>query len=143
MENKCIFCSIIKGELPASVVFEDDEILAIMDIQPINIGHVLVMPKTCYQFLHQVPASLAQKLFTTVATVEKALWQTEDIICEGTNILQNNGRSAWQEVNHVHFHVIPRFAGDNFRIKYQAKRPERADLEQIANKISGKLKTSL
>jgi histidine triad (HIT) family protein len=139
MESKCIFCSIIKGELPASIVFEDDQILAIMDIQPINTGHVLVMPKTCYQLLHHLPASLAQKLFDTVAVVEKALWETEDIVCEGTNILQNNGRSAWQEVNHVHFHIIPRFSGDNFKIKFQAKRPERAELDILSQKISNKL----
>jgi len=142
MENKCIFCSIIKGELPASTVFEDDELLAIMDIQPINIGHVLVMPKTCYPFLHHVPDKLAQKLFSTVAKIEKALWETEGIICEGTNILQNNGRSAWQQINHVHFHIIPRFSGDQFKIRYQSKHPERAELEQISKKISDKLYSS-
>lgn len=63
MENKCIFCSIINGELPASIVFEDNDLLAIMDIHPINIGHVLVIPKKCYQLLHHVPENLTQKLF--------------------------------------------------------------------------------
>lgn len=139
MENKCIFCSIIKGDLPASVVYEDEDLLAIMDIRPINPGHVLVMPKSCYQYLHQVPHNLTQKLFNTVARIEKALWETEGIICEGTNILQNNGRSAWQEINHVHFHVIPRFSGDGFKIKFQSKSLEREELEQTAKKISNKL----
>jgi histidine triad (HIT) family protein len=139
MENKCIFCSIVKGELPASIVYEDDDLLAIMDIQPINPGHVLVMPKSCYQRLHQVPENLTQKLFTVVARIEKALWETEGIVCEGTNILQNNGRSAWQEVNHVHFHIIPRFSGDGFKIKYQSKHPERQELEKISKKIMSSL----
>lgn len=139
MENKCIFCSIIKGDLPASVAYEDEDLLAIMDIRPINPGHVLVMPKSCYQYLHQVPHNLTQKLFNTVARIEKALWETEGIICEGTNILQNNGRSAWQEINHVHFHVIPRFSGDGFKIKFQSKSPKREELEQTSKKISNKL----
>lgn len=139
MENKCIFCSIINGELPASIVFEDNDLLAIMDIHPINIGHVLVMPKKCYQLLHHVPENLTQKLFNIVARIEKALWETEGIICEGTNILQNNGRSAWQEIYHVHFHIIPRFSGDQFKIKYQPKHPEREELGKMAKKISNKL----
>lgn len=122
-----------------TIVFEDDDLLAIMDIQPINMGHVLVMPKTCYPLLHLVPAHLSQKLFNTVASIEKALWEIDYITCEGTNILQNNGRSAWQEINHVHFHIIPRFAGDQFKIKYQPKRPEREELELIAQKIGNKL----
>lgn len=136
MEKSCIFCQIIRKELPASVVFENERIMAIMDIQPINEGHVLVFPKSCYPFLHQLPEALSQELFGVVTNIEKTLWHIEDIVCEGTNILQNNGRSAWQEVDHVHFHIIPRFAGDNFKIKYQAKRPTREALNQLSDKIN-------
>ncbi|MBK9453199.1 MAG: HIT family protein, partial [Bacteroidetes bacterium] len=71
-----------------------------------------------------------------------SLWHTDGIRCEGTNILQNNGRSAWQEVNHVHFHIIPRFTGDDFKIKYEAKRPTRDALNQLADKIKMQLQES-
>lgn len=135
METTCIFCKIIKGDLPASIVFENDEIIAIMDIQPINIGHVLVMPKQCYTTLREVPTALAQKIFGVVSKIEKAIWNIEGVQCEGTNILQNNGRSAWQEVYHVHFHIIPRFAGDNFRIKYKPKHPKRTELDNLSKII--------
>jgi histidine triad (HIT) family protein len=133
--HSCIFCKIVRSELPASIVYENDEVLAIMDIQPINTGHLLVIPKTHYQFLHQVPHELGQKLFAAVQTLEKALWQVEGLRCEGTNILQNNGRSAWQEVPHAHFHIIPRFADDKFKIRFQAGKPDRADLDQLAARI--------
>ena len=139
MEKECVFCKIIQKELPASIVFENERVMVIMDIQPINEGHILVMPKNCYQFLHQVPAELSQELFRVVTEVEKTLWHIEGIVCEGTNILQNNGRCAWQEVNHVHFHIIPRFAGDNFKIKYQPKRPTREALNELADKIKSQI----
>ena len=135
MEKACVFCKIIKKELPSSIVFENEQVMAIMDIQPINEGHVLVLPKNCYQFLNQVPTALSQELFRIVTEIEKALWNIEGLPCEGTNILQNNGRSAWQEINHVHFHIIPRFTGDNFKIKYQPKRPTRESLNELSDKI--------
>jgi histidine triad (HIT) family protein len=135
MDQNCIFCKIINREIPSSIVFENEQVMAIMDIRPINEGHVLVMPKACYQFLHQLPAEINQELFRIVTEIEKSLWQTEGIRCEGTNILQNNGRIAGQEVNHVHFHVIPRFTGDDFKFKYQAKRPSREALNQLSENI--------
>ncbi|MBX7242735.1 MAG: HIT domain-containing protein [Bacteroidia bacterium] len=135
MEKGCVFCRIIQKELPASIVFENEQVMAIMDIQPINEGHVLVFPKECHPFLHRLPSALSQELFRVVTGIEKSLWHIEGIACEGTNLLQNNGRSAWQEINHVHFHIIPRFAGDNFKIKYQAKRPSREALNELSDKI--------
>lgn len=133
--NTCVFCRIINRELPASIVYEDEAVLAIMDINPINAGHVLVMPKQCCETLRELPDTLAQQVFAVVKKVDQALWKTEGIACEGTNILQNNGRSAWQDVFHVHFHVIPRFAGDGFKIKYQAGRPDRETLDGLAAAI--------
>jgi histidine triad (HIT) family protein len=135
MNQNCIFCRIINREIPASVVFENEQVMAIMDIRPINMGHVLVMPKACYPTLHQTPTAVSQELFRVVTEVERSLWEIDGLACEGTNILQNNGRSAWQEVEHVHFHIIPRFTGDDFKIKYQAKRPSREELDQLSNKI--------
>ena len=139
MEKNCIFCSIAQKKLPASIVFENERVLAIMDIQPINEGHILVMPKKCYHFLYQVPTDLSQELFRVVTEIEKTLWHIEDIVCQGTNILQNNGRSAGQVISHVHFHIIPRFVGDNLKIKYQVKHATRETLHELSNKIKAQL----
>lgn len=137
--DSCVFCKIIKGALPASVVYENETTLAIMDINPINKGHVLIMPKKHYASLREMPEQETAQLMSVVAKVEKAVWEVEDIACTGTNILQNNGRHAWQDVFHVHFHVIPRFEGDGFKIKFQAGKPERAVLDQLAGSIAGQL----
>lgn len=82
-----------------------------MDINPINPGHVLVMPRQHYAQLREVPTEVGQALFSAVTQIEKVLWNLPDIQCEGTNVIQNNGRAAWQDVFHVHFHVIPRIKG--------------------------------
>lgn len=128
MNDSCIFCKIIRGELPASVVAETDTVLAIMDIHPINAGHVLVMPKTCFQHLRQMPEDVASEVFAVVKKVEQALWNTPGIACEGTNIIQNNAKAAGQDVFHVHFHVVPRTTGDGFRFVLPSRKYSRAEL---------------
>lgn len=139
MKETCIFCRIISGELPASVVYEDSEVLALMDIQPINRGHILVMPKKCYQTLQEMPLALAEKVMRIVVLVERNLWQIEGLRCEGTNILQNNGRTAWQEVEHVHFHIIPRYKGDSFKIQFTPKKVSRGELDKLAGLVREQL----
>lgn len=141
MNNNCVFCRIIARELPASIVYEDETVIALMDIQPVNPGHVLVIPKSHHASLRELPSKLGEDVFRVVKAVEKALWETPGIRCEGTNILQNNGHSAWQDVFHVHFHVIPRFEGDALRIKIPANQTERADLDRISQDISLHLTT--
>jgi histidine triad (HIT) family protein len=136
MSTPCIFCSIVSGQLPASKVYETDRAVAFLDIRPINSGHVLVLPKTHYATLKEVPADLAQHLLDVVVRVEKALWNVPGLACEGTNILQNNGPAAGQDVFHVHFHVVPRHTGDGFKFRYQAQRPERAQLDALAAEIA-------
>ncbi|MCC7506542.1 MAG: HIT family protein [Saprospiraceae bacterium] len=135
MHNNCIFCRIIARELPASIVYEDEAVIAFMDLYPINPGHVLVVPKAHYASLRELPADLGLKVFSVVKAVEQALWTAEGIHCEGTNVLQNNGRSAWQDVFHVHFHVIPRLQSDNFKVKIPVNKPERAELDEVSARI--------
>ncbi len=133
----CIFCKIVNGELPASKVYEDEHILAFMDIRPVNEGHLLVLPKNHYTQLRSMPLELAERLFSVAIRAERALWQS-GIPCEGTNLLQNNGATAWQEVQHVHVHVIPRLSGDYSRIKLSLSplKPERAKLDELAADIA-------
>ena len=133
--HSCIFCKIIQGEIPSSIVYQDEHVIAFLDINPINPGHVLIVPKQHYASLKEVPTEMAMQLFKVVLDVEKAVWVTEGVRCEGTNLLQNNGKSAWQDVFHVHFHVIPRFKGDQFKIKIEAGKPSREELDMMATHI--------
>ena len=122
--------------MPASKVYEDDDVLAIMDIQPINPGHVLVLPKTHYGQMKDLPADISAKIFDVVKQVEEALWKTDAVACAGTNILQNNGRIASQEVHHVHVHVIPRIAGDGLKLSLQTQDTDRDELDELSEVIS-------
>ena len=111
METSCVFCKIIAGTLPSSVIYEDEDTLAFLDIAPIMHGHALVIPKKHYTDLEPTPAALLGKVMETVQKVARA--QTRALRADGVNIHQANGTAAGQVVFHLHFHVIPRFAGDN------------------------------
>ncbi|HMX38920.1 MAG TPA: HIT domain-containing protein [Saprospiraceae bacterium] len=135
----CVFCKIISGELAASKVYEDDEVVAFMDLFPIHEGHVLVVPKQHFGTLREMPLPLAEKLLRTVVLIERSVWDS-GLCCEGTNILQNNGEAAGQDVHHVHFHVVPRDEKDGFRYKYTALKPTREELDQAARMLKISLK---
>jgi histidine triad (HIT) family protein len=139
----CIFCKIINNEIPASKVYEDEHVLAFMDIRPVNAGHLLVVPKEHHTLLRNLPLALADHLFKTAIRIERVLWES-GVVCEGTNILQNNGASAWQEVYHVHVHIIPRLSGDHQRIKLSLSplKPEREELDDIAMRIGEAIKSA-
>ncbi|WP_367391870.1 HIT family protein [Lewinella sp. LCG006] len=117
--NACIFCKIVAGQLPAHRVYEDEDVLAFMDINPINHGHVLIIPKVHYAELRSIPLATSTAVWEVVKKVEQAIWQTPGLSCEGTNILQNNGAAAGQDVFHAHFHVIPRLSGDGSRFRFK------------------------
>ncbi len=138
----CIFCKIIRGKVPSSKVYEDEEVIAFMDLFPIHEGHVLVVPKQHYATLREVPLVLAEKLMKVVVQLERSIWES-GLTWEGTNILQNNGTSAGQDVHHVHFHIVPRDSEDGFRFKYTALKPSRADLDQTAQTLRNSLHNQL
>lgn len=109
MEN-CIFCKIITKEIPAEVVFENDNWLAFLDIKPINLGHTLLIPKAHHQDLFDLPANL---LAETGGLIQKiGLAVKEGTGADGFNLGMNNGAAAGQLVPHAHFHLMPRFEGD-------------------------------
>ena len=109
----CIFCKIIEGELPCYKVYEDKRVIAFLDINPINKGHVLVVPKEHYNNLLDTPKDLLKDLTMVVQKLTPDI--LEAIGAKDFNLGLNNGRAAGQIVDHVHFHVIPRFVGDNLR----------------------------
>ena len=127
MSEDCLFCKIIDGEIPCSKVFENDKILAFLDINPVNKGHTLVIPKKHFETMIDMPEELAKDMVSVVqkmsASVKKAT------IADGFNIVMNNYRASGQEVPHAHFHIIPRFDEDDFPAwphkKYKDKEMER------------------
>jgi len=115
--EECVFCRIINGLIPCSRVFEDDSILAFMDIQPINPGHVLVIPKTHASGLSELPETYGAKMFNVGQNISAKI-RSSGLLCEGINLYLADGKVAGQEVFHCHLHVIPRFSGDGFRIRH-------------------------
>ena len=132
MSNTCIFCRIVRGELPSTKLYEDDEVLAFMDIGPIVKGHVLVIPKTHHDPVTNVPPALLAKIMVVVQKIAKA--HLEELKADGVNIHQSNGPAAGQVVPHTHFHVIPRFKTDGHSWNWSAKKYENGDeLRNIAD----------
>lgn len=118
--NDCIFCRIVRGELPAIKLYEDDEVLAFMDIGPIVEGHALVIPKQHFDPLTAVPPALLGRVMAVVQKVAAA--QVAGLQAEGVNVHQANGACAGQVVPHVHFHVIPRFRQDGHHWNWRARK---------------------
>ena len=136
-EPDCLFCSIVRSELPVSIVHETDSILALMDIQPVNPGHVLVIPKGHASYLADLSPEVGADIFRVGMSVAAGL-RRSGVRCEGVNFFVADGEAAGQEVSHVHLHVFPRFKNDGFGLSFSptyGKRPVRAELDRVAAKI--------
>lgn len=137
--SECIFCRILDGQLPASFVYRDDRCAAFMDIQPVNPGHLLVVPVRHAAHLANIDSNAAADLMRVGHTAAAAL-RASDLRCEGVNLFLADGAAAMQEVFHVHLHVFPRFRGDGFGLKfspeYYTRRPERSQLDDTATRLA-------
>lgn len=132
----CVFCDIVAGQVAASVVYEDDLVLAFMDIAQINPGHALVIPKAHYAALSDLPEVIGAHLFT-IAQRLAGVVQRSGVRCEGVNLFLSDGAAAGQEVFHCHLHVLPRFRGDAFRVEPGPSiRPPRGELDAVAQRLS-------
>ncbi|AJF62329.1 MAG: Histidine triad (HIT) protein [archaeon GW2011_AR20] len=135
----CVFCKIIKNKIPAIKVYEDDEVLAILDVRPATKhgGHTLVMPKEHFELITDLPDDLLKKLSLVIKKISKALLKFGN----GLNILQNNKKYAGQVIPHVHFHLIPRFENDNVKVeKWVVNEYREGEIEKTASKIKSLLK---
>jgi histidine triad (HIT) family protein len=134
-EAGCPFCAIVAATAPASVVYEDAEVLAFLDIRPVTPGHLLVIPKRHAPFLADLDEATGARLFRVAMRLARAL-RASELRCEGINLFLADGEAAFQEVFHVHLHVVPRFAGDGFRIDADwSLAPPRAELDAIAARL--------
>jgi histidine triad (HIT) family protein len=133
----CIFCQIVAGAAPASVAYSDEKVLAFMDVLPVNAGHVLVIPKAHAARLFELDEETGAQIFRVAMRVSKGLARSS-VRCEGVTLLLADGEAAFQEVPHVHLHVVPRFKGDGFGLKFgpkYGKRPDRKELDAVAGSI--------
>ncbi len=138
MDN-CIFCDIAEGSSPASIVFQDETCIVFMDIQPVNRGHMLVVPKEHSASLSELKPDIGAHLFKVAQHMAQAI-RRSDVRCEGINIFMADGEAAGQDVFHVHLHVLPRYSGDNFGLQFgesYGQRPSREELDAIAKDIGG------
>jgi histidine triad (HIT) family protein len=130
----CIFCKIVSGEIPSVRVYEDDTVFAFMDINPLNDGHLLVIPKTHAANIHEVTeadfVAVMSATHKLAAAVQKALNP------EGINLMQLNGKAANQVVPHLHVHIVPRWSSDGLSIcKWEPMAGKMEKIQEVAERI--------
>ncbi|HEM6189830.1 TPA: HIT family protein [Streptococcus suis] len=132
--SDCIFCKIVAGEIPASKVYEDDHVLAFLDITQVTKGHTLVIPKKHYRNVLDMDAEAAGQVFSVVPTLARQL--KEKLGANGLNIVNNNEEVAGQTVFHTHIHLIPRFdKNDGLDIQFTANEPDFPALANLAQDL--------
>ena len=136
--DSCIFCKIIKGEIPSSVIYEDENVKVILDIAPAAKGHAIMLLKKHVANVFELDAELAAKVFAVVPKVASVI--KEELGCDGLNILQNNGEDAGQTVFHLHIHFIPRWKDDSVRIKWDPVSYAEGEAAALAEKLAAGLK---
>lgn len=129
--NSCLFCKIIGGEIPCAKVYEDNTVLAFLDIYPTNIGHTLVIPKVHHTNLYETPDETLAHTMTVVKKLSIAIKTA--LGANGINIEMNNDASAGQIIFHTHIHIVPRFEGDGFKHWKGARRE--GELEKVGREI--------
>lgn len=129
----CIFCKILKGDIPSAKVYEDEKVYAFLDINPCNAGHTLVIPKTHYHTLFDIPE---EELFACMG-VAKRLGEAvfKAVGADGMNVLQNNYRASGQIVDHVHIHLMPRFMRDGVWQSWESRQYGEGEMDEVKKKI--------
>ena len=133
----CIFCQIVEGRIPCWKLYETDQVLVFLDIGPLSCGHCLVIPKTHYPTIDQMPSELAAACLAVVPALSRAVMQ----VCgaESWNVLQNNGAVSGQVVEHVHLHIIPRWTKDGLGFRWPAGQLEPDEARVLQEQITSAL----
>lgn len=130
----CLFCSIVAGEVPATIVAQDEHTVSFMDINPATRGHALVVPREHAQDLLSIESEQLQRVI--VAAQRLAARVRERLGADGVNLLNSCGALAWQTVFHLHVHVIPRYAGDPLRLPWQPRPGQPDEIAAAAQELS-------
>jgi histidine triad (HIT) family protein len=136
MDTDCIFCKIVAGAIPSTRVYENEDVLAFMDIGPVVKGHTLVIPKAHFDPLTATPPEIVHKVMDVVQMIARR--QIDGLGAEGVNIHQANGCPAGQVVPHLHIHVIPRYANDGHHWNWKAQSyADAAEMAAYAERMRG------
>ena len=136
--NDCLFCKIVRGEIPSHKVYEDDDVLAFLDISQVTKGHTLVIPKKHYDNFLATPQEIMHKVMDVAQRIGQV--QMMSLGARGVNILSNVNKEAGQSVYHFHVHVIPRYEdGDGFHLEMKENDSEGLNLPALATEIKNNL----
>ena len=131
----CIFCKIVVGQIPCYKVFEDEDVLAFLDITPATRGHTLIIPKKHYENIFDIPDNLLEKISSTAKRL--ALDFETKLKVDGYNLVQSSREHAQQEIDHFHLHLLPRYKGDNIDLwKSKKEHPLKDDLAETQKMLS-------
>lgn len=137
-KNDCIFCRIVAGEIPSARLYDDSDVIVILDVNPISRGHSLVIPKHHFEYLEMVDADTFGKVAEVARHLSSHMVDTG--FCEGTNLFLANHETANQSVFHIHMHVIPRRTNDGINIakwwKEISHGLEAAEMKELTSKLS-------
>ncbi len=137
LKENCLFCHIVEGKVPSRKVFEDDLVIGILDINPANAGHVLLMPKEHYLFMPQVPEGVLSRVFSVARLLSQAALRA--VRSDGTTIFVANGGVAGQRAPHFMVHVIPRISGDGLALSV----PENRIAPEVQSQVKAQLRSAL
>ena len=139
-DEACIFCRIVRKQTPASVVYEDDAVIAFLDIRPLSMGHTLIIPKTHFVDIFDTPEEQISQIHKVSKQIALAVKKATG--ADGVSIIQQNGKAAGQDIFHLHVHVVPRFEGQKLAGFNELKVVERAKLDGMAEEIKRFLKAN-
>lgn len=133
--STCVFCEIVAGRREASIIHLEDSVLAFLEIQPVNLGHLLVIPKGHYGSLRDLPKGLGSRMFAVAHGLAEALYRTT-LPCDGINLSLSDGAAAGQDIFHCHLRLRPRVHGDSWRVMDQPMSQTRPQLDHLARQIA-------
>ena len=132
-DSNCIFCRIIAGDIPCAKVYESDKVLAYLDLNPMQPGHTLIVPKAHYQNILDIPAQAVPDIICAIQIIWPAIQKVTR--AEGFNVLQNNFSAAGQTVFHTHWHLVPRHADDGLKHWDQGRYESMQEMQNMASTI--------
>lgn len=136
----CIFCKIVKGEIPSKKIFEDEKVFVFLDIKPMAKGHCLIIPKQHFENIFDAPEEILKEVIFATKKVVSLLQKSLGV--DGVNIFNNNGKTAEQSIFHLHFHILPRYENDGLSIlNWMLEKTKEVDQEEL-KKLAEQIKNS-